>query len=861
MAVARAPLVSMPGHIMLRGDPMFRYLTTTAIVALAIPAAATAQPAAKRHQFDIRGGDLATALNAFSRQAGVQILFPSDAVVGRSAKPLRGSFTRDAALRRLIAGQPLIVGTQSATMIALRATPAARRPAVPIADSTAPDTDGEDADIIVLGSGQSRQMQTLTPTVLAKAAPGTSPLQSLAKLPGVDFVSSDPLGAYEWAQQITIRGFTTDQMGYTLDGVPLGNMQYRNNNGLAIGRALITENNGPVTLSQGSGALGTASTSNIGGTIDFTSLAPTSGFGIDLAQTYGSADTWRSFARINSGTLPGGGRLALSFAYQHTGKWKGEGKQLQRQINAKLVQPLGDAVTATTYLNLQDRREDDYADVSFDLVGRLGWRVDNVTGDFALAEALARALQNGTAVPAPYRNADDVYYNGGGVRRDLLAYQRFDYRLSDAVDGHSIAYLHLDKGIGTFASPYDPSPAAFGGSPISVSAVSYAIDRKGVISRLSVDLGDHRIEGGIWYERNRFHQRADFYGLQAGTPPRRFQKFYENPFFTRWDYVFTTDVAQIDMGDTWRVSDALRLNAGVKALVTSNDARTITSRQPIDGTIRAANGFLPTVGALYRIDARNEVFADYTRNMAGFIASAASGPFSTTQAGFDFIRRDLKPETTNTIEAGYRYRDDRMQATLTGYYVRFRNRLLASSISATVVGNQNVLQNVGGVTSRGVEGAANWRFAPFWSLYGSWGYNVATYDDDVVVPGRTAVRIAGNQVVAAPRHVGNLELGYDDDRFWAQAAGHYRSRRFHTFTNDRPVPGSATLDLSAGYRLTGNRAAPGIELLANVTNLFDRRYYASLGTSGFRNADPDGTYTTLQVAPPRQVYATLRAHF
>ena len=51
---------------------------------------------------------------------------------------------------------------------------------------------------------------------------------------------------------------------------------------------------------------------------------------------------------------------------------------------------------------------------------------------------------------------------------------------------------------------------------------------------------------------------------------------------------------------------------------------------------------------------------------------------------------------TNTFEAGYRFNNRDLQMSLTGYYVKFTNRLLASSISATVVGNQNVLQNVGG---------------------------------------------------------------------------------------------------------------------------------------------------------------------
>lgn len=66
-------------------------------------------------------------------------------------------------------------------------------------------------------------------------------------------------------------------------------MQYRKNDGLSINRALLSENNGPATLSQGSGALGIASISNIDGTVDFTSLERTEKFGVDLEQSYGSS--------------------------------------------------------------------------------------------------------------------------------------------------------------------------------------------------------------------------------------------------------------------------------------------------------------------------------------------------------------------------------------------------------------------------------------------------------------------------------------------------------------------------------------------------------------------------------------------
>lgn len=116
---------------------------------------------------------------------------------------------------------------------------------------------------------------------------------------------------------------------------------------------------------------------------------------------------------------------------------------------------------------------------------------------FALAEQLTLIVQKGGTPPAPYVNADDSVYQGGGVRRDLLGYEKLEYVISNHLSGFTTVYLHLDKGIGTWANPYEPTPDAFGGSPVSVSANRYDIDRKGVISRLKFEAGQHRIEGGI----------------------------------------------------------------------------------------------------------------------------------------------------------------------------------------------------------------------------------------------------------------------------------------------------------------------------------------------------------------------------
>nr|WP_231875132.1 hypothetical protein [Gluconobacter thailandicus] len=45
----------------------------------------------------------------------------------------------------------------------------------------------------------------------------------------------------------------------------------------------------------------------------------------------------------------------------------------------------------------------------------------------------------------------------------------------------------------------------------------------------------------------------------------------------------------------------------------------------------------------------------------------------------------------------------------------------------------------------------------------------------------------------------------------------------------------------------------GLEAQVNVVNLFDKGYISSIGTTGFENSDPSGTYQTLQTGAPRQV--------
>ncbi|PNB46049.1 TonB-dependent receptor, partial [Pseudomonas sp. GW456-12-10-14-LB2] len=74
--------------------------------------------------------------------------------------------------------------------------------AVPAPDAPVPEappvTDDAGNDIIIVGKGQTRQVQQLNQADIAILAAGTSPLKAIAKLPNVNFQSADAFGAYEW---------------------------------------------------------------------------------------------------------------------------------------------------------------------------------------------------------------------------------------------------------------------------------------------------------------------------------------------------------------------------------------------------------------------------------------------------------------------------------------------------------------------------------------------------------------------------------------------------------------------------------------------------------------------------------------
>jgi iron complex outermembrane receptor protein len=696
----------------------------------------------------------------------------------------------------------------------------------------------------ILGSGSSRQVQNITRADMAKVTPGTSPLKVLEKLPGVSFQSSDPFGAYEWSTRFSIRGFNQSQLGFTLDDIPLGDMSYGNNNGLHISRAISSENLGRVSVSQGAGNLGTASTSNLGGTVQFYTLGPSDTQGVTFAQTLGSDKTSRTFVRFDSGYLNNNAtKLFISGTRQRADKWKGDGPQDQDQFNSRIEHHFGDNVL-TAFYNHSDRRETDYQDLSLEMVQRLGYNWDNYAPDWNRAVNAAKGIYTGGV-----NNMDDAYYAGRGLRKDNLGGITLEAKLASNADFKSTVYHHDNVGQGHWWTPYTASSPTM---PISIRTTEYSIGRDGLITDLSWDIAGNNIVGGFWAERSNHTLTRNFYAVDG---PIDDNHFLSNPMSTGFKQDFNTVTTQFYLQDTYAAMDGkLKINGGFKSPKVTIDATSLVGTRAA-GQIVASKSFLPQAGLTYALTRDDEIFASASNNMRAY-QPGVNGPFSQTQSAFALSQSTLKPETSTSVDLGYRFKRADISGSVAVYHTDFDDRQLSVATCVGIAGCPSTFVNVGKVETKGLEAIAVWKLTKEFSWFNTFTYNDSKYKSDYKDNG-VNVAVSGKTVVDTPKNMYDTEIGYENAVWFAKLGAKYTGKRYYTYTNDASVQSYWLGNLSAGYKLPSGGMVKDLSLQLNVTNLFDKQYFSTIGSNGFQATDPTGTFATLQAGAPRQFFVSI----
>ena len=757
--------------------------------------------------------------------------------------------------------------------------------------------------VTVTAEGEARDVQSIDQKLLLESTPGTSPIAVLAHLPSVSVTTADPYGAYEWALRISVRGFNQNQLGFTLDDVPLGDMSYGNLNGLHISRALIDENLGRANLSQGTGALDTASTSNLGGAIQFFSTDPNDKREFVAQQSFGSFSGSRTFARFDTGLLPTHTKLFVDGVYQSSDKWRGAGpiRQSYFQFNTKLEQFVGSKGVFTVYADYSNRQEVDYQDENKLWVQKFGYNTDNF-GNWGVALQAANAYnaQGGgghvfAGIPTVFPGAiptlqsgfgdlsndpEDVgYYAAGGLRKDFLGYLKYETALTSHLNWKTTTYGHHNNGDGLWYTPYVATYDQSGTpvSPISERTSEYRIARGGVISALTYERGRNSVEGGIWYEQESFDLARRYYSTSLQSPTREIYDTPEFPFWTQWAYNFPTKLFQVHLQDHFKVTPNITLLAGFKTSETFttgtltgfdqgvNLAPTDTAANYAQGKLTSGKPFLPLVGANFRLHAHNEVFADVAENVRAFQAGGkgfGTSPWGTTQAGFNALTTNLKSESSWSEEGGFRHTDAKIQAQASFFHVNFYNRLLAIQQGPGIAGNASILSNVGGVTTNGVDGAITARIHDGWTFYNGVTFSRSTYNSDYNASATSVIATGGKVVVDAPEFLYKNELSYAKKGFDAHLGSDYMGKRYFTYTDDNSVGGRFVGEFGTSYHVDEVGPFEQMKLQLNVYNLASTKYWATIGTNGFVASDPTSiNNNTLQQGAPRTVTGTFSVRF
>ena len=149
--------------------------------------------------------------------------------------------------------------------------------------------------------------------IIQAQRPGQSVNEIINLVPGVSFTNNDPWGSS--GGSFTIRGFSSDRISQTFDGIPLndsGNYAIYTNQQVD---AELIEN---VNVNLGSTDVDSPTAAAVGGTVNIKTLEPSDDYGVLASVSYGNivADGagdrpyFRMFGVVNTGDLTGQGTKA-----------------------------------------------------------------------------------------------------------------------------------------------------------------------------------------------------------------------------------------------------------------------------------------------------------------------------------------------------------------------------------------------------------------------------------------------------------------------------------------------------------------------------------------------------------------------
>ncbi len=710
--------------------------------------------------------------------------------------------------------------------------------------------------VVAIGTDRTRNAITITREALLAAPAGISGLKMLETLPGFNVQTSDSLGLYEFGNSVTVRAFSYQQIGFVLDGVPMGRSDQFG--GSPIYRYVDNENLGSVTASQGTGEVSQPSYASLGPIASYTTIVPSTAPGLLLAATTGSYDLERTFLKVQSGKWNGLSAY-LSRSNQISNQWRGPGTFDREHWEGKLRFELNPAASLQIGFVTNDYFDYDsptiskaqYAGTANDLFGRKG----RYFGYLAYVPDLP-ATTPGIAYSNTAHN--QYYLQAINSRNDSLYTANAVFEASPSLRLTATGYYEDKEGYGVSPEAYVTSLASYNAQRLIVPGLNaprglqYGLStvdgkRFGALANVTYKFASQELLAGVWVETDDYHRTQNRYNQAGGNPAG---EPLLNEFVHRQrDFKSKRESVQLYAKDVISLLDQrLKIELGIKSLDVDyriagyrNPADYINQRQP-KLTDNFSDSFLPQAGVVYSVNATDQLFASYAENYA--LPRGADDIYATASPAAP----GPAAETAKNYEVGYRLNRRSVNLVAALYYTSFTNRL--QSFASVVPGSTQIetfFQNVGAVESSGAELSGGYRPAFFGqklSLNGSATYNKVEFKDNY-----GTVVIAGKTVPDSPEYIFQGSATYEPVA-WAAVSFSARAltSRFSNFVNTESVGGysvySAYVDLGGGKLSLG--PVKNVKVRFNVENLFDKDYLGTISTTATTTAvfrpGPDRTF-------------------
>jgi len=700
-----------------------------------------------------------------------------------------------------------------------------------------------------IGEDEAGHTVSVTRAALLSAPAGVSGLKALESLPGFNVQTDGALGLYEFGNSVTVRAFNFEQVGFLLDGIPMGRPDAFG--GSPIFRYVDNENLGQVRASPGAGDVSLATATSLGPVVEYLTTETSEEFAARVSVAFGDFGLQRSFVKLETGDLNGFSAY-ISRSKTDTDLWRGPGTVDREHLEGKARYEFDEDTFIRAQFVYNDFFDYDspsmsraqYESPDGDLLGRTG-RDRAYVGDIP-------DLGVGTDVVFQDGSYTQYYIDRVNVRKDLLVGLTFATDLTEDVDLRLVGYYEDKDGFGVSPDSYSNTlgnyeeqiaagvPATFGLPLVAPRGVQYGLstvggDRSGLTAGIEWQLNNHRIEVGGWFENETYRRQQFRLNKEGGNPAGAVLR--DEVAYYRRDYTSTRDFSQYYVKDTIDLMDGrMRLEAGFKGLFLSyeldgfrdfDDYSRSEAGVPVIGfgpqviSEDFDDGFLPNVGVVYDFSDTEQLFASYSQNFS--LPREADALFDNV------ARPDVDGEESTNYELGVRTNRPQFNGALAVYFIDFDNRIEVSG--RPVPGSPGLIetrgQNIGGVEAYGIEFIGNWK-PEFLNDYGYFStnltYNISEFQNDILSGSGDPLGIVGNQLPDSPKTMATLGFTLEPAEWIvANLSARYTGERYADFINTQEMDAYTVVDayVDIGGEDYDFGALKNVSIRANVTNITD----------------------------------------